>query len=492
MISTVRARLALWYVAALATALILFSTGVYILFSKALQNRVDDELRSAAQVTALALNHEIEEHGGREPGETSVRDVLRTMHQTSFPQTEITVWDGKRLVAHKPGLSGMGIAGNPTDNSTPASIRTIHLNQKRYRVLATEAKVPFIGGRYQITANESMDDAEAELANLRQILFLSVPLFVVLSAAGGYLLARKSLRPVSDMAHTMERITSANLDERLAIRNRSDEFGRLGETFNRLLDRLGQAFGQQQRFMADASHELRTPLSVALTAAQFTLQKPDRESAELRDALAIVEEQLKRLKRIVEDMFVLAQADAGAYKPSLSSIYLSDLADETVRAARVLANAKGVELRESRPSGDFDYEGDEGLLRQLFLILLDNAVKYTNRGGLIELKLAAEHDGYALEVSDTGVGIPAPDQPFVFERFYRSDKARSRRESASGSGAGLGLAIARWIAELHGGAISMSSSSVGTCFRVWLPYRHVQLSRDFRSSDTYSNAPTEL
>ena len=476
MINTVRARLALWYVAALGSVLIFFAAGVYILFSKTLENRVDDKLRSAAQVTELALNHEIEEHGGREAGEDSVRDVLRTMHQTSFPQTEIAVWDGKRLVAHKPGLSGIGKADDPGDTTAPASIQTIHLNKKHYRVLTTEVTVPFIGAKYQITANESMDNAEAELANLRQVLFLSVPLFVVLSAAGGYLLARKSLQPVSDMAQTMERITSANLDERLMIRNHTDEFGRLGETFNRLLDRIAQAFGQQQRFMADASHELRTPLSIALTAAQFTLQKPDRDSAELRDALLIVEEQLRRLKRIVEDMFVLAQADAGAYKPSFSPIYLSDLADETVRAARVLAQAKGVNLRDSRPRGDFDYEGDEGLLRQLFLILLDNAVKYTNKGGSVELKLAAERGGYTLEVNDTGVGIPTPDQPFIFERFYRSDKARSRRESAAGSGTGLGLAIAKWIAELHGGAISVSSSSAGTNFRVWLPYRQLQLS----------------
>jgi two-component system, OmpR family, sensor kinase len=470
-INTVRARLALWYVAALSGVLILFSAGVYVLFSRTLQNRLDGELLSAAQVTQLALNHEIEEHGGRDAGEASLRDVLRTMHQISFPRTAIAVWDGSRLVADKSGLHGLNTLAMKPQPGSRRSVRTVQVSGIRYRVLVTDARVPIINANYQVTVNEWLGDAEAELANLRYVLLLSVPLFVILSAAGGHFLARKSLRPVSDMARTMERITSANLDQRLTIPNRADEFGRLGETFNRLLDRLGQAFAHRQRFMADASHELRTPLSVALTATQFTLQKPDRDSTELREALTVVEEQLRRLKRIVEDMFVLAQADAGAYKPSFSPVYLSDVADEVLRAARVLAHAKGIEIVDSRPGDDFDFEGDEGLLRQLILILLDNAVKYTDSGGLVELKLATEQDGYALQVRDTGVGIPEADQPLIFERFYRSDKARSRRDSGAGSGAGLGLAIAKWITEVHGGAISVFSSSSGSNFRVWLPYR---------------------
>lgn len=470
MIDTVRARLALWYVAALSTVLIFFSAGVFVLFSSTLQNRLDGELRSAAQVTGLTLNHEIEEHGGREAGEASVRDVLRTMHQTSFPDIAIEVWDNTRLVAEKSGLRGLSRSHVPRHSSEGSLLGTLAVAGMRYRYFVTEVKVPFINARYQVTANESLQAVEAELANLRYVLLLSVPLFIVLSAAGGFFLARKSLRPVSDMAQTMERITSANLDQRLAIHNRADEFGRLGETFNRLLDRLGQAFAQQQRFMADASHELRTPLSVALTAAQFTLQKPGRDQAELRDALSVVEEQLRRLKRIVEDMFVLAQADAGAYKPSFSPLYLNDLADEALRAARVLAQAKGIEIKECPDARDYEFEGDEGLLRQLLLILLDNGVKYTNPGGLVELKLEAQEGGYTLEVRDTGGGIAPSDQPLIFDRFFRSDKARSRGNSSGGSGAGLGLAIAKWIAELHDGSISVLSSTSGTMFRVWLPY----------------------
>jgi len=469
-ISTVRARLILWHVAALGTILLLFSFGVYALFAKTLHDRLDGKLRSAEQVTELALNHEIEEHGGREPGEASVRDVLRTMHQTSFPDTAIAVWDHGRLVAEKSGRQGIDASLLPPGTFAEPGLRTVQINNRQYRLIVSDVSVPFIAATYRVTANESLQDVEVELANVRYVLLLSVPLCVILSAAGGYFLARKSLRPVSDMAQTLEHISSANLNQRLTIHNPSDEFGRLGETFNGLLDRLAQAFRQQQQFMADASHELRTPLSVALTATQFTLKKPDRDTTELRDALTLVEEQLWRLKRIVEDMFILAQADAGAYQPSISPLYLTDLADEAMRAAKVLAQAKGIAIRNNRPDQDYEFEGDEGLLRQLMLILLDNAVKHTPSGGQVELRLHGQDGGYVLEVSDTGTGIAEADLPFIFDRFYRGDMARSRRDPGAGSGAGLGLAIAKWITELHGGAISASSTPAGTTFRVWLPY----------------------
>ncbi|HYZ85660.1 MAG TPA: ATP-binding protein [Bryobacteraceae bacterium] len=473
-INTVRSRLTAWNIAALTVVLLLFSGGVYVLSSRLLRERLDSGLRSAAQITELTLNHEIEEHGGREPGETSVREVLRTMHQTSFPRTAIAIWDNDRLVAEKSGLSGRGSADIPAAIRRETGMRTFRHGHAMYRILTIEAPVAFIAAKYQVTVNESTEDIESELANLRSVLFLSVPLFVLVCAVGGYLLARKSLQPVADMAAAVERISSANLNERLPVTNRFDEFGRLGETFNSLLNRLEQAFGNQQRFMADASHELRTPLSVALTAAQVTLQNPDRDRGELLQALSVIEEQLRRLKRIVEDMFILAQADAGAYQPSIEPLYLTDIADEALRATRILARSKNIEVRDTRDDDELEFDGDEGLLRQLMLILLDNAVKFTPAGGRVELRLAQAEEGYEIEVADNGPGISESEQQLIFERFYRSDKARSRRDPGNGSGAGLGLAIAKWITGLHGGSISVSSSPGGTTFRVWLPHGNVR------------------
>ncbi|HYI92449.1 MAG TPA: ATP-binding protein [Bryobacteraceae bacterium] len=473
-INTVRARLTLWNIAAMTVVLLLFSTGVYALSARLLLAQLEAELRSAAQITELALNHEIEEHGGREKGEANVREVLRTMHQTSFPRTAVAIWHNDRLVAQKPGLLGREAADIPHALRRQPGTRAFLQDGREYRILTAQAPVPFIGATYQVTVNESTEDMESDLANLRRALLLSVPLFVLLSAIGGYLMARKSLQPVADMAAAVERVSSANLNEHLPIANPRDEFGRLTETFNSLLDRLEQAFGNQQRFMADASHELRTPLSVALTAAQVTLKNPDRDRTELLDALSLIEEQLRRLKRIVEDMFVLAQADAGAYQPAVEPVYLNDIAEEALRAARMLARGKNIDLKDFRDGEDMNFRGDEGLLRQLMLILLDNAVKYTPEGGQVSLRLAQREDGYEIEVTDTGPGIPQADGNLIFERFYRSDKARSRRHAGAGSGAGLGLAIARWITGLHGGTISVSSSPDGATFRVRLPHPHAR------------------
>jgi two-component system OmpR family sensor kinase len=471
-ISSVRWRLTLWNIAALTAVLLLFSIGVYVLSERLLHQRLEGTLQSAAQVTELTLNHEMEEHGGRERGEPSIREVLRTMHQTSFPGTAIAIWDENVLVAEKPGLHGLDAADLPVETRQEAGVRHFRRGNTEYRVLTVDADIPAIGATFTVTVNESTADIQHDLANLRRVLYLSVPIFILLCAVSGYVLARKSLQPVAEMAYAVERISSANLDERLPVSHRSDEFGRLGDTFNSLLDRLERSFADQQRFMADASHELRTPLSVAITAVQVALQNPERNEAEFRDALSVVEEQLRRLKRIVEDMFILAQADAGAYQPYLAPVYLSDITDEALRAARILAARKNIEVSEEKDGPDLEFHGDEGLLRQLMLILLDNAVKYTPEGGHVGLRVRQRTGAYEIEVSDDGPGISDSEQKLIFDRFYRTDKARSRRNPGAGGGAGLGLAIARWIAELHSGSISVSSSPSGTTFCVWLPRPH--------------------
>src|SRR5436190_12752518 len=187
-INTVRSRLTFWSVATLTTVLLLFSIGVYVLSSRMLHERLDASLRSAAQVTELSLNHEIEEHGGRDAGEASVRDVLRTMHQTSFPRSAIAVWDGNRLVADKPGLDGLPSSDLPRDAVARPGIRSFTHRSIEYRLLTVSAFVRSVGGEYRVTVNESTRDIDSELANLRGVLLLLVPLSVLLCAFGGYLL----------------------------------------------------------------------------------------------------------------------------------------------------------------------------------------------------------------------------------------------------------------------------------------------------------------
>jgi signal transduction histidine kinase len=221
--------------------------------------------------------------------------------------------------------------------------------------------------------------------------------------------------------------------------------------------------------MADASHELRTPLSVVRTAAQVTLQKPERSDSEYRDALALIEQQAGRLSRIVEDMFALTRADMNQLPLDIGELYLDEIIADTTRAARILAQRKGVHLK-AQDLPESPYRGDDRLLRQMISNLLDNAIKFTPEGGTVEVQLERVGGSYQITVSDTGCGIPDEVQARVFDRFFRADKARAGTNGSGG--AGLGLAISRSIAELHSGRLTLDSPGPGgSAFCISLPLR---------------------
>lgn len=472
MINSIRARLTCWYVGILTVVLGVFSSGVYVLSVASLYDRLDSRLASVLQVAEASLEHEIEEHEGKDPGEDSFRLVLRTVHQTSFALQGLAIYDGTRLVAAKPGVHHEvpTLELLNSQQHVPPShgfhVVSIHGDRFAYRTTYIRRAAT----QYLLITSESQSETDRDIASLRRILLLAIPAALLISAAGGYLLARKSLSSVLEMSMTVERITQHNLDQRVEVSNPNDELGQLASTFNRLLERLQQAFDSQRQFMADASHELRTPLSVVQTATQVTLEKPHRSEEEYRDALNIIEQQMRRLVRVVEQMFLLARADAGALRVERSGFYLDELLMESVRAAAVLAHRRGVHVQLPTLT-ESPCSGDEALLRQAFLILLDNAVKYTPAGGHVWVTLADEPQGYCVRVFDTGCGITAEAATRIFERFYRVDKARSRSDvSPHGAGAGLGLAIARWIADAHQGTLILEHSEAGnTCFALRIP-----------------------
>lgn len=477
---TLRVRLTFWYVGVFAAILITFSLGFYSLFDKSLRQRFDGNLHSATQVTALALNHETEEHLGKAAGEEDVRAVLNTMHQTSFPRPDIGVWEGSTLIAEKPGTAGLTASQvkeilGAYRPQQPTSFLTIEPQAGAYRVAVERVWVAYSRTEYLVIANEAVQPIDAELRTVLQVLLITVPVCLLLAAAGGYFLARKSLVPVLDMARAADQISSHNLDQRLSVGNPSDELGILAETFNRVFERLQSSFRQQRRFMADASHEIRTPVSVALTATQVSLENRGNQPEVLYDTLEVVQSQMLRLRRVVEDMFMLAQADSGVHAANKTTFYIDEVVLESARAAKVLGNARNVEIQVGPVASESEYIGDEGLLRQLLLILLDNAVKYTQPGGRVDVSLEATPSAYRIWVADCGCGIPSADQPHIFDRFYRVDKARSRRQPGAGGGAGLGLAIAQWITHLHSGRIWLERSDAqGSVFCVELPIYRAQ------------------
>jgi signal transduction histidine kinase len=271
---------------------------------------------------------------------------------------------------------------------------------------------------------------------------------------------------VTAIAEQAARIGATSLHERVPVHNPRDELGRLATVLNSLLERLDRSFEEQRRFTADASHELRTPVAIISGEAELALSRETRSPAELRDALARVRAESDRLKKIVDDLFLLARAEAGDPIVVPREVYLGEVAADSVRAVRSLAEQKTVKLAFEGPD-DLPFRGDEALLRRLFVNLLDNAIKYTPAGGDVTLSTEQRNGDYLVAVTDSGPGIPPEAQPHIFDRFFRAD--RDRRESATG-GAGLGLAIASWVAQTHGGKLVLERSDAsGSRFVVRLP-----------------------
>ena len=316
---------------------------------------------------------------------------------------------------------------------------------------------------YTVFAVQPLDAIEAELATVRRILYIALPIVILIAGGGGFLLAGRSLAPLRSMAEQSRQISGANLDRRLEVPNAKRELALLAESFNELLSRLDQSFETMRRFVADASHELRTPLSILRGEADVALAK-ERSPAEYRESLTAIREESQRLSRLVEDLLNLARADAGHVALRMEEFYLDDLLVECCRSVAPLVRGREIDL-DCRLAEDVGYHGDQELLRRLVLNLLDNAIRYTPPGGRIEVSLEPGEQEHLIRVSDTGPGFAPEEADHVFERFYRGDKARSRKEG----GFGLGLSIVKWIAEAHHGRVELESSpGSGSVFTVRL------------------------
>ena len=377
-----------------------------------------------------------------------------------FQQTQILVREERRQVAYKGSEHSI------------ADLRTIDLGSLENRVTLhglrvayRELRVPKFHAVYQIYSATAVGPALSQLGRVRDALLVMVPLGLGLAALIGYLLAQKSLAPIKELARTIDAVTSADLSARVTVTKPEDEINALGSRFNSLLNRLENAFNIQRRFMADASHEIRTPVTIALTAAQVIMRDANPSLPDCKESLQIVEQQMLRLGRIVQDMFFLSQEDTSSLKLNCREMYLDDAVSEAVQAVKTLARAKDQRVKLNTLT-EAKCLGDQDLLRQAILILLDNAVKFTPARGGIEVALAVREQHWICSVTDFGIGISEEAQPHIFERFFRENRAGSERTS----GAGLGLAIAKSIVENHAGKLTLVESHAGfTKFEMAIP-----------------------
>jgi heavy metal sensor kinase len=316
-----------------------------------------------------------------------------------------------------------------------------------------------ITSAYDATANIE------SIQNLAWILIAAIPCTLVLALAGGYFLAGRVLSPVKAITRKAREIRADRLSERLPVSNPGDEIGQLAAAFNETLPRLEESFERLRRFTADASHELRTPLTSMRSVGEVALQGPP-DSASCREAIGSMLEEIQRVTQLVDDLLTLARGDSDKAKLTPCALDLSALVGEVVDELGVLAEEKSQVLSTAfQPS--LTPTVDRVTLRQAISNVLHNAIQHTPREGRIEIRTMKIGDGQmAIDIIDNGPGIPESERARVFERFYRLDKARSRKEG----GFGLGLAIAQWAVELNGGTIGFhDKEGPGAWCRIILP-----------------------
>jgi two-component system, OmpR family, sensor kinase len=452
---SIRGRLTLWYTAVLSLALAATLAAFYLLHSRRLRSQFDAELFRAGSLVARLMAIELDEAPALPE---AARDALEDIE---MPGRSLAVFDAEgRLLA---GGWPDGKVGRATEleaeGRLAATVSTPSGAERRYQGRHRHGETIF-----QVGVTESLAALDRDLSGVRQALLGSFVFALVLAAGGGYWISRAALRPVALLAGQAEGITDRTPGRRLVPPHPEDELGALARAFNDLLARLEAALAQQRQFMADASHELRTPVSVARTAIEVTLGRGGRPAHEYQESLGIVAEQMRRLTRIVDDMFTLARADADGLPLARAPLYLDELVADCVKEARLLADAKGVGLEWGGPD-DVEVDADEPRLRQALMNVLDNAIRHTLAGGKVSVTVECRPEAVSVAVSDGGPGIPAGDEERVFERFVRLHPSRQE-----GEGAGLGLPIARSIVEAHGGTLVLERTDAsGSRFVVRLP-----------------------
>jgi len=453
-LKSIKFRLTLWYLAAVIVLLIVFGTVAYYLLSKNLYRNLDESLRARV----IEIQSSIKFNGRQVQFEQKVSELVMIYDA-----------DGKLMERLGPNVEFANIDRTVKEalfgNSSFVSASTP--NGPAVRLYAAPLNLDS-GTRVALIVGRLPNDILSMLAIFRMVILNSSIFVVILTGVGGLFLADRTLKPVERITDIARGIGESDLSRRIDIQT-EDELGRLASTLNGMIARLEEAFKKQQRFVADASHELRTPLAIIQAEASLALEKK-RPQADYGRSLELVSQEVDHMSDVVGKLLLLARSDAGIETLDFDYVNVADLMTELSQDVEAMAQDKGLGFRLG-PMDGMKVRGDRTKLRQLFLNILDNAIRYTPGGGSITVSLARNEGRAVVSVADTGIGIPGEHLPFIFDRFYRVDKARTNAEG----GTGLGLAIASSIAKMHGGEIEIESQvGKGTTVRIVLPLADTQ------------------
>jgi two-component system, OmpR family, sensor kinase len=456
----IRVRLTLWYTFLLGAILLAFSTLLYLVLSFSLHDQVDRNLKDRAQQV-----------GARIEAQTVVMEtgkvVLPPLNVFSSPAIFIQVVraDGE-LVSASDNLGDQRFPHSEeiykNNKKGQALFKTVVIDDTPIRVYSAPI---VIGPPNQVVGavqvGQSMKVIETTLQLVLLILISGTIAATLMAAMGGAFLARTALRPIDKITQAATRIVGAqDLKQRLPASKTNDEISRLTITINNMLERLDNFFQAQVRLSADVSHELRTPLT-AIRGNVDLLRRGAHDPEELKEALTIIDSELDRMSRIVTDLLLLSQADAGL-SLRMGPVELDTIILEVYRQARAISNGVNIHLGHEDQA---IIRGDADRLKQLLINLMTNAIKHTASGGDVTISLYRDPEWVRIVVADTGRGIASTALPHIFERFYQA-------ENANHKGSGLGLSIAQWIAKAHQGEIKVESElGKGSTFTLWLPVK---------------------
>src|ERR1700752_50432 len=461
MITSLKTRIAVWYISLLTLILVCLGLALYLIISHSMMNErralIAQDLERIQQVSqrfgnrgVSRLLEEAEEEIPLKPGDEFVQ--IFTLDGTSVAISQNLK---NHHLPFRPDLAQPG----------PPKFETISTFPDGSTALLGGTTINVKGQSYFVAIAASLSNVRSIQRRLLGTLLLSIPIAILLALVGGAVLANRAIEPLDRVTGTAQRISADHLGERIELARGDVELQRLAEAFNQMLQRLDQSFKQIRQFTADASHELRTPVAILMGETELAVNDLlDHE--ECKAALRSRREELQRMAQIVDDLLVLSQFDHGEQTLQVKPLDFSDLVIEVCEQQRKQAKSKGVtlELTETFP---VNIEGDSSRLRQMVRNVLDNAIKYTPAGGRVTVEL--DHSNgkeFRLSVSDTGIGIPVAALPHIFDRFYRVDQARTRGEG----GSGLGLSIVKQIIEAHGGSVSVKSDiGMGTVMTLTLP-----------------------
>jgi signal transduction histidine kinase len=460
---SIRFRLIAWHAALLGGIFLLLAVSIYIGVKLHLEKNLSDiHVRWARQiglslVAKMGISGEavvIDEIKGRFAPEANRRFIRVSrpdksiMYVSGIPQDQS--FDPSRVPLPR------SLVSKPTTHKIPVS--------NGHTLLVVALPMDAIGGTYQVESGTPLDSVQDFLHQLLFWMALSLPVLVGLSVVGGHHLLNQALAPVEKTCRTAEQITLQNLSQRLPVTASGDELERLATALNLMIARLEDAFRHNRRFMADASHEMRTPLTVIRGELESLAQHPEAPQ-DIKSSLGNILEEAEALAGIVENLFAIARFDGGEVQAKWTNFDFAKLVVGTAEQMLLLAEDKQITITWDAATPVM-VQGDSARMKQVVVNLLDNAIKYTQPGGSIQISVRGDERNAILEVVDNGMGIPLKDQPYIFERFYRVDKARTRELG----GAGLGLAIVKSICAAHGGTVEVhSSEGHGSRFKVELP-----------------------